>query len=234
MAIALMEIPNGSLVKLGENHKGVEFIKLEVGHYSDGVVTMLRKDAFAPAPLCAQSGDGEAPPNAYIGNRLDVFCDMIWPQMLDREIRANMIPLAIPVLEGFGSTNTHFIHRRGFALSASEVTGDAAGDGEQFSYFASLGQESWVANFDESTIRVKWGTRTPVKDEEVVFIDEDGTAQARPSYCNVFAPRPAFHLSGEITVTDEPDSSDGCFRVVSAPSSGGVFVRYSGNWVPAF
>ena len=86
MGQLLSNLANGSLVKLNENSQGKKFIKLDNDHYGSGTgVTMLRKDTFNERQWEA-SYDNDYK-NRYIGCLLDNFCDLMWPQMLDPEIR---------------------------------------------------------------------------------------------------------------------------------------------------
>lgn len=232
MGKLLSSIATGSLVKLNENGQAKRFIKLDNDHYGTGTgVTLIRKDAFNERQWEA-SYDGSYK-NRYIGCLLDNFCDLMWPQMLDPEIRACMVPVPITVAEGNQVPTLHTIYRNGFALSCAEAgLSGWQTEGTAFSYFNSNARR--VAYFDETTTAVNWGLRSPRSDaNNAYYVNTVGALYNSFVYNADFAPRPAFNLKSSIVVSDSKDGS-GCYTVESVPvASGGVYVKQDGVWVQA-
>lgn len=233
MGQLLSNLASGSLVKLAEHTKPTKFIKLDNDHYGTGTgVTLIRKDTFNERQWEA-SYDGSYK-NRYIGCLLDNFCDLMWPQMLDPEIRDCLVPVPIVVAEGNQVSTLHTIYRVGFALSCTEagVSGWQT-EGTAFSYFNSNARR--IAYFDETTTAVDWGLRSPGSGAIRAYnIDSVGSVFSDGGvYLASFAPRPAFNLKSSIVVSDTTDS-DGCYTIESVPGkSGGLYVKNNGVWVQA-
>ena len=232
MGQLLSNLANGSLVKLNENSQGKKFIKLDNDHYGSGTgVTMLRKDTFNERQWEASYDSSYK--NRYIGCLLDNFCDLMWPQMLDPEIRDCIVPVPIVVAEGNGVATLHTIYRKGFALSCTEagVSGWQT-EGKKFDYFADNNKR--IAYFDETATAVIWGLRSPNSSNRLAYyINTDGTVSYSYVYSAYFAPRPAFNLKSSIVVSDAP-GSDGCYTIESVPGkTGGLYVKNNGVWVQA-
>ena len=232
MGQLLSNLANGSLVKLNENSQGKKFIKLDNDHYGSGTgVTMLRKDTFNVRQWEA-SYDYDYK-YGYIGCLLDNFCDLMWPQMLDPEIRDCIVPVPIVVAEGNSVATLHTIYRKGFALSCTEagVSGWQT-EGKKFDYFADNNKR--IAYFDETATAVRWGLRSPNSDvNRAYYVGTDGAVNPSGVYRAFFAPRPAFNLKSSIVVSDAP-GSDGCYTIESVPGkTGGLYVKNNGVWVQA-
>lgn len=232
MGQLLSNLANGSLVKLNENSQGKKFIKLDNDHYGSGTgVTMLRKDTFNERQWEASYDNSYK--NRYIGCLLDNFCDLMWPQMLDPEIRDCIVPVPIVVAEGNNVATLHTIYRKGFALSCTEagVSGWQT-EGKKFDYFADNNKR--IAYFDETATAVNWGLRSPFSGGSTAYgIDTDGTVGGGNVCDAYFAPRPAFNLKSSIVVSDAP-GSDGCYTIESVPGkTGGLYVKNNGVWVQA-
>lgn len=232
MGQLLSNLAAGSLVKLNEDSKPTKFIKLDNDHYGTGTgVTLIRKDTFNERQWEASYDSSYK--NRYIGCLLDNFCDLMWPQMLDDEIRACLVPVPIVVAEGNQVSTLHTIKRKGFALSCTEA--GASGwqtEGTAFSYFNSNARR--IAYFDETAVAVNWGLRSPSSGARNAYdIDTGGSVDFNSVDYAFFAPRPAFNLKSEIVVSDSTDS-DGCYTVESVPGkSGGLYVKQNGVWVQA-
>jgi len=219
-------------VKLNENGKPTKFIKLDNDHYGTGMgVTLIRKDTFNERQWEASYDSSYK--NRYIGCLLDNFCDLMWPQMLDEEIRKCLINTPIVVAEGNQVSTLHTIYRKGFALSCTEVQLSGwVTEGTAFSYFNSNANR--IAYFDETSTAVYWGLRSPRSDAvNAYYVSTDGTLYNDYVYYAYFAARPAFNLKSEIVVSDSTDS-DGCYTIESLPTAGGgVYVKQGGVWVQA-
>ena len=232
MGQLLSNLTSGSLVKLAENTQAKKFIKLDNDHYGTGTgVTLIRKGTFNERQYEA-SYDGSYK-NRYIGCLLDNFCDLMWPQMLDPEIRDCLVPVPIVVAEGNGVSSLHTIYRKGFALSCTEagVSGWQT-EGTAFSYFNSNSRR--IAYFDETTTAVYWGLRSPLSGTYSAYcIGTDGSVNGVNVYSSYFAARPAFNLKSSIVVSDNPDG-DGCYTIESVPGkTGGLYVKNNGVWIQA-
>lgn len=232
MGQLLSNLPNGSLVKLNEDGQAKKFIKLDNDHYGEGTgVTLIRKDTFNERQWEASYDSSYK--NRYIGCLLDNFCDLMWPQMLDQEIRELLVPVPIVVAEGNGVSTPHTIYRRGFALSVTEVglSGWIA-EGTPFAYFSDNAKR--IACFDETTTAVFWGLRSPYSNADYAYyVNTGGTLNNTHVYNACFASRPAFNLKSSILVSDTTDA-DGCYTVNSLPArSGGMYVKQNGVWVQA-
>lgn len=219
-------------MKLNENTQAKKFIKLDNDHYGTGTgVTLIRKDTFNERQWEASYDSSYK--NRYIGCLLDNFCDLMWPQMLDPEIRDCIVPVPIVVAEGNQVATLHTIYRKGFAISCTEagVSGWQT-EGKAFSYFSDNAKR--IAYFDETATAVYWGLRSPYSNVYRAYgIRTDGTVSSYYVYDAVFAPRPAFNLKSSIVVSDSKDS-DGCYTVESVPGSdGGLYVKNNGLWVKA-
>lgn len=194
-------------------------------------MTLIRKDTFNERQWEASYDSSYK--NRYIGCLLDNFCDLMWPQMLDEQIKECLVPVPIVVAEGNQVSTLHTICRKGFALSCTEagVSGWQT-EGTAFSYFNSNARR--IAYFDETAVAVYWGLRSPSSDATYAYrIDTDGAVSLSNVYRAYFAPRPAFNLKSEIVVSDSTDS-DGCYTVESVPGkSGGLYVKQNGVWVQA-
>lgn len=230
MGQLLSNLANGSLVKLNEHSQGKKFIKLENDHYGTGTgVTMLRKDTFNERQWEASYDSSYK--NRYIGCLLDNFCDLMWPQMLDPEIRDCIVPVPIVVAEGNGVATLHTIYRDGFALSCTEVgVSGWQTEGKKFAYFTDNNKR--IAYFDETATAVYWGLRSPGSGPNYAYSIYAGGTVNRDSVCFAFfAPRPAFNLKSSIVVSDAP-GSDGCYTIESVPGkTGGLYVKNNGVWV---
>ena len=208
MGQLLSNLAGGSLVKLNENGHPVKFIKLDNGHYGTGSgVTLIRKDTFNERQWEA-CYDGSYK-NRYIGCLLDNFCDLMWPQMLDPEVKECMVPVPIVVAEGNGVSTLHTIYRKGFALSCTEV-----------------GVSGWQTEGR--------GLRSPYSGTNYAcYIRPDGTVSYNYVYVRYFAPRPAFNLKSSIVVSSAKDA-EGCYTLESVPvAGGGAYVKQNGVWVRA-
>lgn len=219
-------------MKLNENTQAKKFIKLDNDHYGTGTgVTLIRKDTFNERQWEASYDSSYK--NRYIGCLLDNFCDLMWPQMLDPEIRDCIVPVPIVVAEGNQVSTLHTIYRKGFALSCTEagVSGWQT-EGKVFSYFSDNAKR--IAYFDETATAVVWGLRSPYSNDGYAYhIDTVGTVNDYYVYYALFAPRPAFNLKSSIVVSDSTDS-DGCYTVESVPGNdGGLYVKNNGLWVRA-
>lgn len=219
-------------MKLNENTKPTKFIKLDNDHYGTGTgVTLIRKDTFNERQWEASYDSSYK--NRYIGCLLDNFCDLMWPQMLDPEIRDCIVPVPIVVAEGNQVSTLHTIYRKGFAISCTEagVSGWQT-EGKVFSYFSDNAKR--IAYFDETATAVSWGLRSPSSGGGGAYrIYPGGTVSGGDVYDAGFAPRPAFNLKSSIVVSDSTDS-DGCYTVESVPGSdGGLYVKNNGLWVKA-
>lgn len=192
-------------------------------------MTLIRKDTFNERQWEA-SYDGSYK-NRYIGCLLDNFCDLMWPQMLDEEIRACLVPVPIIVAEGSQVSTLHTIYRKGFALSCTEAgLSGWQTEGTAFSYFDSNAKR--IAYLDETATAVFWGLRSPYSyAHSAYYVLAVGSLNYNGVYDALFAPRPAFNLKSTIVVSDSTDS-DGCYTVESVPGkSGGLYVKQSGVWV---
>lgn len=232
MGQLLSNLANGSLVKLNENSQAKKFIKLDNDHYGTGTgVTLIRKDTFNERQYEASYDSSYK--NRYIGCLLDNFCDLMWPQMLDDEIKACLVPVPILVAEGNGVSTLHTIYRKGFALCCTEA--GVAGwqtEGTAFSYFADNAKR--IAYLDETATAVYWGLRSPTSNTNFAYgINTSGAVNYNGVYYAYFAPRPAFNLKSSIVVSDSTDA-DGCYTVESVPGkNGGLYVKQNGVWVQA-
>lgn len=232
MGQLLSNLAAGSLLKLNENSQAKKFIKLDNDHYGTGTgVTLIRKDTFNERQWEASYDSSYK--NRYIGCLLDNFCDLMWPQMLDDEIRACLVPVPIIVAEGNQVSTLHTIYRKGFALSCTEagVSGWQT-EGTKFAYFADNAKR--IAYLDETATAVNWGLRSPYSNAvSAYYIRADGSVNYYNVCSAAFAPRPAFNLKSSIVVSDSKDA-DGCYTVESVPGkSGGLYVKQNGVWVQA-
>lgn len=232
MGQLLSNLASGSLVKLNENSQAKKFIKLDNDHYGTGTgVTLIRKDTFNERQYEASYDSSYK--NRYIGCLLDNFCDLMWPQMLDDEIKACLVPVPILVAEGNGVSTLHTIYRKGFALCCTEA--GVAGwqtEGTAFSYFSDNAKR--IAYLDETATAVYWGLRSPNSSTNGAYdINTSGAVSGSYVYGADFAPRPAFNLKSSIVVSDSTDA-DGCYTVESVPGkNGGLYVKQNGVWVQA-
>ena len=219
-------------MKLAERTKPTKFIKLGNDHYGTGSgVTLIRKDTFNERQWEA-SYDGSYK-NRYIGCLLDNFCDLMWPQMLDPEIKDCLVPVPIVVAEGNSVATLHTIYRIGFALSCTEVgLSGWQTEGTAFAYFNSNDRRK--ACFDETNTAVNWGLRSPDSDAyDACYVSTGGALYDSDVYSADFAARPAFNLKSSIVVSDSTDS-DGCYTIESVPGkTGGLYVKNNGVWVQA-
>lgn len=194
-------------------------------------MTLIRKDTFNERQREASYDSSYK--NRYIGCLLDNFCDLMWPQMLDEQIKECLVPVPIVVAEGNQVSTLHTIYRKGFALSCTEagVSGWQT-EGTAFGYFNSNARR--IAYFDETAVAVNWGLRSPNSNADSAYsINTGGSVGDYNVYRAFFAPRPAFNLKSEIVVSDSTDS-DGCYTVESVPGkSGGLYVKQNGVWVQA-
>lgn len=232
MGQLLSNLAAGSLLKLNENSQAKKFIKLDNDHYGTGTgVTLIRKDTFNERQWEASYDSSYK--NRYIGCLLDNFCDLMWPQMLDDEIRACLVPVPIIVAEGNQVSTLRTIYRKGFALSCTEagVSGWQT-EGTKFAYFADNAKR--IAYLDETATAVDWGLRSPRSGANGAYrIGTDGSVDYNRVSSANFAPRPAFNLKSSIVVSDSKDA-DGCYTVESVPGkSGGLYVKQNGVWVQA-
>ena len=192
-------------------------------------MTLIRKDTFHQTQWDT-SYDGSYN-NVYIGCYLDNFCDCMWPQKLDDEVKACIVPVPIVVAEGNGVSTLHTLYRKAFALSCTEVgLSGWQTEGTAFSYFSSNALR--IAYLDETSTAVNWGLRSPVSyARDAYSVYTDGTLNRYYVSSADFAARPAFNLKSEIVVSDSTDA-DGCYTIESLPTAGGgVYVKNGGVWV---
>ena len=195
-------------MKLAERTKPTKFIKLGNDHYGTGSgVTLIREKCFSE--IAYNASDSGAYKNRYFGCTLDMFCDGIWPQMLDPEIKDCLVPVPIVVAEGNSVATLHTIYRVGFALSCTEVgLSGWQTEGTAFAYFNS--NQRRIGYLEDTTTAVFWGLRSPYSGDGLAY--GIGTVGAVDSYyvCYAcFAPPPAFNLKSSIVVSDSTDR-DGC------------------------
>ena len=146
-------------MKLAERTKPTKFIKLGNDHYGTGSgVTLIREKCFSE--IAYNASDSGAYKNRYFGCTLDMFCDGIWPQMLDPEIKDCLVPVPIVVAEGNSVATLHTIYRIGFALSCTEVgLSGWQTEGTAFAYFNS--NQRRIGYLEDTTTAVYWGLRSP-------------------------------------------------------------------------
>lgn len=221
-------------MKLAERTKPTKFIKLGNDHYGTGSgVTLIREKCFSE--IAYNASDNGAYKNRYFGCTLDMFCDGIWPQMLDPEIKDCLVPVPIVVAEGNSVATLHTIYRIGFALSCTEVgLSGWQTEGTAFAYFNS--NQRRIGYLEDTTTAVYWGLRSPYSDARLAYcVDTAGALRYNSGYvCDAyFAARPAFNLKSSIVVSDSTDS-DGCYTIESVPGkTGGLYVKNNGVWVQA-
>lgn len=219
-------------MKLAERTKPTKFIKLGNDHYGTGTgVTLIRKDTFNERQW--EASDDGSYKNRYIGCLLDNFCDLMWPQMLDPEIKDCLVPVPIVVAEGNQVTTLHTIYRVGFALSCTEVgLSGWQTEGTAFAYFNS--NQRRIGYLEDTTTAVLWGLRSPNSGAyRAYFVFTGGTLYDNYVCFAHFAARPAFNLKSSIVVSDSTDS-DGCYTIESVPGkTGGLYVKNNGVWVQA-
>ncbi len=229
MGRLLSNLAKGSLVKLNEDTQAKKFIVLDVDHYGTGTgVTLIRKDSFTPTAWNAASTNYQ---NHYMGCTLDNICDGIWPQKLDPEIRACIVPVPIIVAEGNGVTTLHTIYRKAFALSCTEVGLNGwQTEGKAFSYFSDNAKR--ICYVDESSCATNWGLRSPNSNtDRAYYVHTGGALRNNCVYDPHFAARPAFNLKSSIVVSNNPDG-DGCYVLESLPvAGGGTYIKNTGRWV---
>ena len=173
-------------MKLAERTKPTKFIKLGNDHYGTGTgVTLIRKDTFNERQWEASYDSSYK--NRYIGCLLDNFCDLMWPQMLDPEIKDCLVPVPIVVAEGNQVSTLHTIYRVGFALSCTEVgLSGWQTEGTAFAYFNSNDRRK--ACFDETNTAVYWGLRSPYSGADYAYyVNADGTLDRAALKAEVFA-----------------------------------------------
>lgn len=219
-------------MKLAERTKPTKFIKLGNDHYGTGSgVTLIREKCFSE--IAYNASDSGAYKNRYFGCTLDMFCDGIWPQMLDPEIKDCLVPVPIVVAEGNSVATLHTIYRVGFALSCTEVgLSGWQTEGTAFAYFNS--NQRRIGYLEDTTTAVGWGLRSPYSGAYgACCVGADGTL-GNYDVCDArFAARPAFNLKSSIVVSDSTDS-DGCYTIESVPGkTGGLYVKNNGVWVQA-
>ena len=219
-------------MKLAERTKPTKFIKLGNDHYGTGSgVTLIREKCFSE--IAYNASDSGAYKNRYFGCTLDMFCDGIWPQMLDPEIKDCLVPVPIVVAEGNSVATLHTIYRVGFALSCTEVgLSGWQTEGTAFAYFNS--NQRRIGYLEDTTTAVGWGLRSPYSGASYAcYVDTGGTLDNHGVYLAYFAARPAFNLKSSIVVSDSTDS-DGCYTIESVPGkTGGLYVKNNGVWVQA-
>ena len=219
-------------MKLAERTKPTKFIKLGNDHYGTGSgVTLIREKCFSE--IAYNASDSNYYKNRYFGCTLDMFCDGIWPQMLDPEIKDCLVPVPIVVAEGNSVATLHTIYRIGFALSCTEVgLSGWQTEGTAFAYFNS--NQRRIGYLEDTTTAVYWGLRSPYSDAYLACCVNAGGALGNYDVCNAyFAARPAFNLKSSIVVSDSTDS-DGCYTIESVPGkTGGLYVKNNGVWVQA-
>lgn len=219
-------------MKLAERTKPTKFIKLGNDHYGTGSgVTLIREKCFSE--IAYNASDSGAYKNRYFGCTLDMFCDGIWPQMLDPEIKDCLVPVPIVVAEGNSVATLHTIYRVGFALSCTEVgLSGWQTEGTAFAYFNS--NQRRIGYLEDTTTAVYWGLRSPRSvASSARCVSTDGTLSYGNVCSAIFAARPAFNLKSSIVVSDSTDS-DGCYTIESVPGkTGGLYVKNNGVWVQA-
>ena len=219
-------------MKLAERTKPTKFIKLGNDHYGTGSgVTLVREKCFSEIAYNASDSNGYK--NRYFGCTLDMFCDGIWPQMLDPEIKDCLVPVPIVVAEGNSVATLHTIYRIGFALSCTEVgLSGWQTEGMAFAYFNS--NQRRIGYLEDTTTAVPWGLRSPDSGAgSADCVSTGGTLSYYGVSYAFFAARPAFNLKSSIVVSDTTDG-DGCYTIESVPGkTGGLYVKNNGVWVQA-
>lgn len=232
MGQLISNLADGSLVKLAERTKPTKFIKLGNDHYGTGSgVTLIREKCFSE--IAYNASDSNYYKNRYFGCTLDMFCDGIWPQMLDPEIKDCLVPVPIVVAEGNSVATLHTIYRIGFALSCTEVgLSGWQTEGTAFAYFNS--NQRRIGYLEDTTTAVDWGLRSPYSGAlNAYYVNTVGTLYVDYVFLAYFAARPAFNLKSSIVVSDSTDS-DGCYTIESVPGkTGGLYVKNNGVWVQA-
>ena len=225
----LSNLAVGSLLKLNELGKPIQFIVLGHDHYGAGTgTTLIRKDTYTTTAFIAASTYNL---NAYMGSTLDNICDCIFPQRLDQDIQSCMVDTPIVVAQGGGVSTLHTLRRRGWALSCTEVgLSGYTTEGTSFSYFSDNAKR--VAYLDETTVAVLWGLRSPYSSSSYAYnVDTDGALYSNRVYYPNFAARPAFNLLSSIVVSNATDA-DGCYTVEDTPAgAGGLYAKNNGVWV---
>lgn len=228
MSKKISALSAGSLVKLNENGVAKKYIMLGYNHYGKAEVTLLRKDAVGNRAYNAcQSGY-----NVYNGNSLDSFCNEQHIQCLDPVIRACLVNVPIPTIDGHvngtWSATVRNLMRKCFSLSAAEV-GNGGSDGTAFSYLST--QANRIAYQDETTTAVYWWLRSPVSSNvyRAYYVYADGSVGDFDVCGGSLCARPALALSSEILVSDSADSS-GCYTIASAPA-GEEYQKVNGVWM---
>lgn len=231
MSKKINTLASGNLVKLNENGVPKKYLFLGYNHYGKGEVTLLRKDALGGR---AWAPSGQSSYNIYNGCDIDTFCNEQHIQCLDPVIKACLINVPIPTVEGaiagtFVST-VKTLYRKGFLLSCTEVGLSGTGvEGSSFAYFSSGANR--IAYHDETTTAVRWWLRSPYSGDALSAwdVDTNGALDGDYVYYAHYCPRPALALSSEILVSDSVDG-DGCYTIVSAPA-GEEYMKINGVWM---
>lgn len=234
MSQSISNLTAGSLVKLNENGTPKKFIFLEYNHYAQGEVTLIRKDTFSPG---AWKASYSVNATSYNGCNLDQFCNVVFPDMLDKTIQASMVNVPIPVTLGYIYGNSTMydsivtLWRKGFALSTNEAANTAGyqAEGTAFEYFST--NASRIAYHDETTTATGQWLRSPSGTSTNAYCVSNGGAATTSTTMqgNSYSYRPAITLRSDILVSDTVDS-DGCYTIEWVPVAED-YRKIDGKWL---
>ena len=206
--VALSTLPEGTIVKLNESGRLVEFYVAKHDYESElngaGRTLVVRKDIY----------DGRAwdngKVNAYASSDLDSWFNSTYKNMLDADIRSLIGTTKIRYTPGNGNWTVGTLERAVFALSATEL-------GQSVSWFNVEGSALPIANtlkvaYLNGNANTQW-TRSPYTNgtNYAVYLGSNGNVNYYTCY-STFGSRPAFTLP---STTNFLDKGDGTYVLAS-------------------
>lgn len=223
----LGSMPEGSIVKLKEDGKLVEFYVAKHNYESSlngmGRTLVVRKDCYTPTK---QWNDSAV--TVYASSAIDAWLNSNYKNLLDTDILGVIRSTKFKYTLGYGNTTVGTLQRAIFLLSGTELGGSANWCNVEGTALETA-RLLQIAYYNGSTVN-QW-TRSPSKDSTVESVYFTNHGYIYYNTCHfAYGARPAFTLPSTLSVSD-----DGTVSVNTAPSTpssisvpGNVFVPISG------
>ena len=215
MAIKMLgNLADGTTVKLNESGFATEFIVIQQGSPSSAYIgfengtVILRKNIHSNSKINSSFWDNDSD---YENSDLNEWCNGTYLNLLDEDIRNQILTVKIPYRAGEGDSATVNSGESGlickvFLLSTQEIDSPESyspNEGTVMSYFKGGGNSKRIATYNNAAS--EWWLRSPSLDmPQLFFVYTDGNVSYYAmDYTGNYGRRPAFVLPKSLFVQDD-------------------------------
>lgn len=186
----------GSIVKINESGKLVDFLLLSHGYPASGRTLLLRKDIYDIQPMSIASSDIDIEP--YFETTTDAWLNSTYLNMIDTKVRNKITAVNILCRKAANSYDEINVSRKVFLLSITEVLGTYQ-EGSNIPYFLESSQNR-IAYYNG--VAYKWWTRSLYQRSNDAYwvLNTNGGQFNQVTESTTTGRRPAFTLPSNIIV----------------------------------